>query len=141
MPYVTPFKFLTNDEERYLIDVAHSRDRIIYMDCLALMHDVLAEFGATPLHSVLRLGVIKDATEDSKLKFTAAAHFLKDNVEINMDTAVDLYTELTSGTRQVTRAVALSFVDEYLTHLVSQYQSTRLQYRTFLHSPLGIRHP
>jgi len=129
MSYTTPFKFLTDDEQGYLIDDSHKNDRIIYEDCLALMHDVLADFDEMPFHSVFRRGQIEDAATESKSRFARLADSIKSNVDTNMDTAFELHTELTATTRQVTRAVALSFVDEYLSHLLYQYQTIRFQYR------------
>src|ERR1041385_5931645 len=114
MSYTTPFQFLTEDERLYLIDDAHKNDRIIYGDCLALMHDLLADFGAWSFHSVLKRSQIEAVAADSKSSFAPLADSIKDKVEINLQTALELHTELTSTTRQVTRAVALSFVDEYL---------------------------
>jgi hypothetical protein len=129
MSYTTPFKFLTEDEQLYLIDDSHQNDRRIYGDCLALMHDVLADFGEMPFYSVLERSQIEDAAADSKSRFTPLADSLRSNVGINTDTALELHTELTSTTRQVTRAVALSFVDEYLRQLIQQYQAIRFQYQ------------
>jgi len=125
MAYDTPFRFLTTGEEHYLVSTGHEADRTLYIDCLALLHDVLADFGTMSLHSVFTRAEIAKTAAESIVQFSRVAYLVKNNIEANMKTALDLYDELTSGARQVTRAVTLSYVDEYLDDLLKQYQAIR----------------
>ena len=125
MAYDTPFQSLTPDEERYLSNVNHQSDRTIYIDCLAFLHDLLADFGTASLHSAFEPDQIKRAASEAKANFARSAYSLKNNIETNMRTALDLHQELTSGARQVTRPVTLSYVEEYLNDLLDQYRVIR----------------
>lgn len=125
MAYDTPFEFLTPGEEVYLNSSGHEADRTLYIDCLALLHDVLADFSTTSLHSVFKRVEIVRTTAESTAQFPRVAYLVKKNVETNMKTALELYDELTSGARQVTRPITLSYVDEYLNDLLNQYQAIR----------------
>lgn len=125
MSYDAPFEFLSPDEERYLASGVNKTARTMYIDCLALMHDLVADFGAISLHPVFEQSEIRKAAAEAKANFPRSGYLVKNNIEINMKTALDLYNELTSTSRQVTRPIIRSYVDEYLNDLINQYQAIR----------------
>jgi|ERR1041385_4366162 len=123
--YFTPFKFLSVDDVSYLIDRDNQNEKLIYIDCLALLHDILASFSTNEEHSLFEINWIKQKTTRSIEKFQPQAHSIKDNIRVNLKSGEDLYGELTSTARTVTRFVALSYVDAYMTALLDQYRIIR----------------
>lgn len=126
MPFTfAPFRFLSDADAAYLADNDHREDKLIYVDCLALMHDVLADFSSNEDHSVFPASWIQQQAVRSIDKFQPQAHSLKTNVRTNLLSAMNLYGELTSPARTVTRFVALSYVDAYINDLLDQYRNLR----------------
>jgi hypothetical protein len=125
MSYDAPFEFLSPNEEVYLAGSANKTARIMYIDCLALMQDLVAEFGASSLRPIFEPREIQRAAAEARANFPRSAHFVKNNVEMNMMTALDLHAELTSTSRQVMHSIVRSYVDEYLNDLINQYQIIR----------------
>jgi hypothetical protein len=123
--YFTPFKLLSAADVSYLLDRDNQKEKLIYIDCLALLHDILASFSTTEEHSLFEVSWIKQKTARSIDKFQPQAHSIKDNVRGNLKSAEDLYGELTSTARTVTRFVAVSYVDAYMTALLDQYRTIR----------------
>jgi hypothetical protein len=121
----TPFQFLSAAELAYLLDRDHKTDKAIYIDCLALMHDVLASFSTNEEHSAFEVDWIKSKARNCMNSFQPQAGSVKSNVQTNLRSAIDMYGELTSGTRTVTRFVALTYVDAYLNDLLDQYRTIR----------------
>jgi hypothetical protein len=123
--YFTPFKVLSSNDVSYLLDRDNQKEKLIYIDCLALLHDILASFTTTEEHSLFEVSWIKTKTTRSIEQFQPQASSIKDNIRVNLKSAEDLYGELTSTARTVTRFVALSYVDAYMTTLLDQYRNLR----------------
>jgi hypothetical protein len=138
MAFDTPFKLLSQQEVERLALADGTAARAAFIDCLALLHDILASFGSEPQNPVL----VKYDHRNKEFRFARADKMLRECIEgvggfdttcrnalsENFDTASSLRDEFTASTRQVTSYEARQLVDEYLNQLINQY--LRLRYPT-----------
>jgi hypothetical protein len=131
----TPFKSLSQQEVERLTLADGAMARTAFIDCLALLHDILVSFGSEPQNPVL----VKYDRRSNEFTFAAADKGLRTSVERveqfaadmsntlneNFGTARDLRDEFTASTRQVTSYVARRLVDDYLDQLLKQYLKLR----------------
>ena len=125
-PQFIPFKPLRAVDVAYLVDIQHQEEKEIYIDCLSLMHDLLADFGSTEEHNRFEANWIKQRVKRLRDQFGPQGLPPAQNIGINLATALGLYDELTAPTRAVTRFVALQYVDAYQNALLEQYRTIRL---------------
>lgn len=127
MPYSTPFESLSPEAVESLSDPQSSDLKMVYIDCLAMLHDVLSDFGSSPEHPVFANR--GQPIDQAAIRSTAAdlqrqVGTVFENVGINMEIAFDLRREATSLS-SVTSSMSRHLVDNYLESLLNQYQVLR----------------
>jgi hypothetical protein len=128
MPYNMPYKSLGSRDLAFLLDPNSRTAKIIFVDCLAMIHDVLAALGSNPDHPLfvqfgqsIDSGTIHSVTNN----FPPGASNISDNILTNADTAFDLRQQIISSAPKVPLQVARDLVDDYLDKLLRQYGFVR----------------
>jgi len=129
MPYDTPFQFLSKQDIEFLSNPDNRDIRRIYIDSLAILHDMLVSFASSP--DVPRFGkfehaikILTRSSNDLSNSWNLPPTILN-NVKTNKEIASDLREEFTTSTRRVTGYVARQFVDAYLDRLLDHYRMLR----------------
>jgi len=124
MTYDTPFSLLDQGAVQLLSDPQHDYLKMIYIDCLAMLHDVLSDYRPRPQHSVfanLGQSIDQETIRSHAADLQRDAGVVLENVLFNTEIAFDLRQEAISPTR-VTGDEACHFVDKYLDTLLNQYK-------------------
>ncbi|MGI8992295.1 MAG: hypothetical protein ACR2I2_22290 [Bryobacteraceae bacterium] len=116
--YSAPYRFLRGDQRNLISDPQYRRERHVFIDCLAALHDVAAISGSapeSPHFSDSQVETILLRACDWTLDPLAG---LRHNLEINFKIADDL--------RECSGEVNVRpFADDYLESVVRQYQILR----------------
>jgi hypothetical protein len=119
MAFNTPYEFLSPNDIFYLSHTNNQSDRLFYIDCLALLDDLLTSFSSSPDHWIFPPEKNKEDVMESLSNLSWRD--LQDNLKKNLSTAWDLYEELNSSNRSVTSFTARSLADKFLNDLLEQY--------------------
>lgn len=124
MAYNDPFAFLNPGEVRYLADSDHRRDREIYIDCLALIHDLLTGLGTTPSEPMFDDKEVGRNYRGAVQAFAGQAQDVRFNVEVNFKTGKALHDGATKF-HNVPAFVYRTLVDKFIDDLLEQYRVIR----------------
>jgi hypothetical protein len=124
MAFDKPFEFLKVEQVRYLIDSDNKRDREIYVDCLAFMHDLLSNLGTTPDQPRFDTREIRRSYKRALEDFGKPAQDIRLNVEVNFKIGTDLHNEITVN-HNVSNYVSRTLADKFVDDLLEQYRVIR----------------
>ncbi len=116
--YNTPYRFLRSDQRNLLSQREHRREREVFIDCLAVLHDVASAPAGTPglaVFSASQIEVVLSRSWDWNAPPFAG---LRNNLEINWGIAADLRVH--AG-----EINARGYADEYVDSVIQQYQWLR----------------
>jgi hypothetical protein len=117
-----PFVFLTSQNNQFLLDRSNAKAKIGYIDCLAMLHDILVNFSSAPGHPVFDyfLQPVSPNTVRSLLLTNPFPADIKRNLEINTDIAADLQNVMMQSAGESLVPVR-DRIDEYIERLLTQY--------------------
>lgn len=132
MAYDRPFLALSRDGVTRL-RTAHDLIPIAtYIDCLAMLHDVVGEYGTAADHGLLPYldyRLTEDAVKDHIQTLWSHPIPLGDiieNIYVNAETAFELQHEFLAPVRGLAQSTLRGLADDYVDRLLVQYRDLRL---------------
>ena len=118
MPYNTPYRFLRSDQRNLLSQKEYRWEREVFIDCLAVLHDVASAPEGTPGLAVFSASQIEAVLSRAWDWNAQPLSGLRQNLELNWEIAGDLRAR---GGQVNVRNRA----DEYVESVIQQYQWLR----------------
>ena len=97
MPFNTPFKWLTAKDAGRLLDPNYQMERRTYLDCLAILHDLISPYeyeSGISVFAIFNQSIDRHLIDSTAAPLQRTLAIVSDNVQANADTAFDLVSKI-----------------------------------------------